>query len=115
MTLPIPSDYTPELIRLAKDALGQILKPGTAYKKGGVTLGDLTDASELQTDFFARSENNPKKKALMQTVDRINRRYDKEQVRSAALGLERKWRSARSSASPNFTTSWSEILTIRDP
>lgn len=114
VTLPIRSDYTPELIRLAKAALERILTPGIAYKKAGVLLGDFKDASEVQTDLFAVSEDNPKKSALMKTIDRINRRYDKEQVRSAAMGLERKWRSARSSATPNFTTSWTDIPVIRD-
>ncbi len=114
VTLPIPSDYTPELIRLSKEALARILTPGVAYKKAGVMLGDFSDAGSLQTDLFAPSQDNPKKNALMQTIDRINRRYDKEQVHSAAMGLKRQWRSARSSATPNFTTSWSDIPVIRD-
>lgn len=114
VTLPIPSDYTPELIRLAKEAFGRIVTPGVAYKKAGVTLGDFSDASELQTDLFTPSDADPKKSALMQTVDQINRRYEKELVRSAAMGFNRKWRSARSSASPNFTTAWDELPQVRD-
>ena len=113
VTLPIATDYTPELIRLAKEALERILKPGVAYKKAGVMLGNFCEASELQTDLFATPDQNPKKAALMKTVDRINQRYDKEALRSAAMGLERKWRSARSTASPSFTTSWSELPLIK--
>jgi DNA polymerase V len=114
ITLPLATDYTPELIRLAKEALERILKPDIGYKKAGVMLGDFSEASELQTDLFATPESNPKKAALMQTVDRINRRYDKETLHSAATGIEPKWRSARSTASPSFTTSWNELPLIQN-
>ncbi|MBF8263375.1 MAG: putative nucleotidyltransferase/DNA polymerase involved in repair [Parachlamydiales bacterium] len=110
--LPNPTAYTPELIRLAKECLHRIVRPGLEYKKAGVLIGHFTDKGTGQTDWLAPVEENPKKTRLIETIDKINRRYDKNAVRFAAEGAEYSWQSARKLVSPRYTTSWNELLII---
>lgn len=46
----------------------------------------------------------------MEVFDRINRRYEKEAIRFAAVGSSREWKGKRATVSPRFTTSWHELL-----
>jgi DNA polymerase V len=110
--MPNPTAFTPELIRLAKEGLRQIYRPQFAYKKAGVLLGDFCDEATEQIDWLTPSTETPKKKSLMQTIDRINRRYDKNAVQFAAEGLDNRLRSAQTQVSPRFTTSWNELLKV---
>ena len=110
--LPNPTAYTPELIRLAKEGLKRIYRPQFAYKKAGVLLGDFCDGSVEQMDWITPPTDTPKKRNLMRTIDRINRRYDKTAVQFAAEGLDNHLRSSQTQVSPRFTTSWKDLLTV---
>jgi DNA polymerase V len=112
--LPNPTSYTPELIRLAKEGLARLFRPNLSYKKAGVMLGDFCDEGAEQIDYLSPDADSPRKTALMKTLDRINARYDKKAVQFAAEGIEKSWQSVRAHASPKFTTSWNELLTIQD-
>jgi DNA polymerase V len=111
--LPNPTAYTPELIRLAKEGLQQIFRPQMAYKKAGVLLGDFCDENSEQIDWITPSTQSPKKQNLMRTIDRINRRYDKNAVQFAALGVENRLLGSQSQVSPRYTTSWNELLMVQ--
>jgi DNA polymerase V len=110
--LPHPTAYTPELIRLAKEGLHSIFRSPFAYKKAGVLLGNFCDESVEQIDWITPPAETPKKARLMRTIDRINRRYDKNAVQFAAEGLDDRLRSAQAHVSPRFTTSWNELLRV---
>lgn len=110
--LPLATSYTPDLIALAKSALAKLFRPGTAYKKGGVLLGDFVDEGSLQMDLFAPDPKSGKKEAAMRIVDQINATYDKEAVRFLAEGVGHSWKSSSSNRSPPYTTSWKGLLGI---
>ncbi|MBS0626259.1 MAG: Y-family DNA polymerase [Verrucomicrobia bacterium] len=112
--LPNATDFTPDLIAAAKEGLEKIFVPGHAYKKAGVLLADLTDRSICQFDALTPNPGREKKQKAMQALDQINARYDKQAVRFAAEGLEQPWRSLRATASPKYTTSWHDILVIKN-
>jgi len=109
---PNSTAFTPELIRLAKERLRQIYRPQLAYKKAGVLLSDFCDEKTEQMDWITPSTENPKKNSLMQTIDQINRRYDKNAVQFAAEGLVNHLMGAQAQASLRFTTSWNELLKV---
>ena len=48
ITLPTPTDFTPELITYAKRALAPLFRPGYPYKKVGVILNALTEKACYQ-------------------------------------------------------------------
>jgi DNA polymerase V len=110
--LPNASNYTPELIRLAKEGLNRIFRQSFAYKKAGVMLGNLSDDTIEQMNWIAPSQDSVKKKNLMTTIDQINCRYDKTAVKFAAEGLKDRLRNVQARVSPRFTTSWHELLKV---
>lgn len=48
----------------------------------------------------------------MQAIDKINQKFGKLTVRSARLGYKNPWEMKQELASPNYTTSWKELLKI---
>lgn len=99
------------LIKKAHDILDKIFRPGFGYKKAGVLLGHVIPACENQIDLFnPNPEDNQK---LNQVVDAINKRYGRDTIKSAACGLDQKWKTVADYKSQRFTTRWDEILKIR--
>lgn len=109
--LPHGTAYTSELISLAKQGLERMHRPGFAYKRGGVILGDFVDSDTFQGDLFTPDPASEKKMAAMQVLDRINTRYDKPAIRYLAEGKE--WKESGANKSPRYTTSWDDILEIQ--
>lgn len=107
-----PTNYTPKLITTAKDALKTLYKPGVKYKKVGVFLGGLVDASAIQLDLFSK-ESSIKQTQALKVMDKLNERYGGGTLRFLAEGIEQSWQHKRDKRSPNYTTNWNEILTIK--
>lgn len=107
---PEPTSYTPYLITKAKKALLTIFKEGLIYKKVGVELHSLVPEHSYQLDLFRGNKNEKKQKALMQTIDNLNKRYGYRTLKYAAEGVNAQ---KGASCSPGFTSYWDEILTIK--
>ncbi|MDO9509496.1 MAG: hypothetical protein Q7I97_09230 [Thermovirgaceae bacterium] len=67
-----PTDYSPLLADAARQATEKIYKPGYAYRRVGVVLGDLSDSSSRQSLLFSTRDRSREKK-LMEAMDSINR------------------------------------------
>jgi DNA polymerase V len=104
--LPQPSDDTLRLTRAALWALRRIYRPGHAYQKAGVALLGITSAASSQTELFDTPRNNDR---LMQTLDRINARWGRGTLRSAASDMGCAWQMKRERVSPSYTTRWEHI------
>ena len=109
ISLENPTNYTPELVRAAREGIGRIFKEGYPYKKAGVMFLDLAREEIWQPNLFSPSKETGKERRLMRALDLINRRYGSETLRLAASGLERRWRVNRSRRSPRYTTRWEEL------
>ncbi|MGV6828111.1 MAG: Y-family DNA polymerase [Flavobacteriales bacterium] len=109
--LPIPSSNTFVLISEAKKALDRIYKPGYRYKKVGVHLSGIVPQSHVQGNlFYTLTNDHP---VLMQTVDKINRKYGKSTVFSGLVGTRvSEWELVKKERSPRYTTQWCELLKI---
>jgi DNA polymerase V len=105
-------NYTPKLIDVAKEALKTIYKPGLKYKKVGVLLGGLVEDSSFQLDLFHKQTSDKQNKAI-KVMDQLNERYGGGTLRYLAEGIEQNWQHKRDKRSPNYTTNWQEILTIK--
>jgi DNA polymerase V len=108
MSIPLtgPTDDSLRLIRAALWGLGRIYRPNFAYQKAGVALLDLTRHGTCQGDLFSCARDNTR---LMATLDRINARWGRGTLRSAAEGVGQAWRMKREKMSPRYTTRWTEI------
>ncbi|MFA7268275.1 MAG: Y-family DNA polymerase [Sterolibacterium sp.] len=104
--LSAATDDSLRLIRAALWALERIYRPGFAYQKAGVALLDITQAGTFQQDFFSNKRDDPR---LMAAMDRINAIWGSGTLRSAAEGIDQRWRMKREKMSPGYTTRWSDI------
>jgi DNA polymerase V len=111
--LPVPTAYTPEIIRAAHRALDRIFLPGYAYKKAGVMLSEVVPDSRVQLDAFAYDGGIQVKQSVMRAMDSINARMGRNKVFYAAQGMEKTWGMRQKRLSRRFTTRWDEIPTVK--
>lgn len=104
--LPEPSNDTLRLTQAALAVLDRLYRPGYAYQKAGVALLHLSDAATAQASLLATVPDNAR---LMQVMDRINAIWGRGTLRSAAEGIDRRWRMKRERMSPGYTTRWDQL------
>ena len=107
--LPLPTDYTPDLVKYALTGLERIYKPDFRYKKAGVMLLGLVDRDNTQLSLFQEQPDTAKNQILMAAVDCINAKFGPDTIRLAAQGGKTPWKMIRSQVSPRYTTCWNEI------
>lgn len=107
-----PTDDVRLLTKHALRGLEAIYRPGFAYSKAEVLLMDLCQRGEYTQDLF--SESQPARSdALMGVMDRINRRWGKECLRTAAVPLTPDWGMRRALLSPSYMTNWDQLWTVK--
>lgn len=115
-TVPLvtPTSDTMEITQAALSALSSIFRPGIHYKKSGVILGDISDASVIQQDLFDPIQNRPQRAELMKTIDHLNHRFGLKTVQLVVEGGNKdQWKVKCEHRSPNYLTDINEILTIK--
>lgn len=113
-TLAFPTAFTPELIAAAHACVHDIYRSGYQFKKVGVYLTHITPQQVLQADLFGMFsfDEHERKQRLMQSIDEINASWGRNTAFYGAIGLTREWQMKQQRKSPNYTTSWQDILTI---
>lgn len=111
-TLPEPTNHTPALIAAALALLRQIHRPGFQYKKTGVVLTDLTPEAGAQLGLFGGAGADPKRAALDEAVDLLNKRLGRNTVKYGAMGTDPKWGMRQTRKSRNFTTRWADLPVV---
>lgn len=109
----IPTNNTPELIKIAFLAFDRIFRKGYNIKKAGVMLGDFVPEDQLQTNLFETPdpEENAKMRKVMKLMDDYNSRNGNviklgEQITTG------NWKMRQQKKSPNRTTSLLELLEV---
>ena len=110
--LPVATQDTAELIRYALRGTAQLFREGYRYKKAGVILTALVPAQQVQTHLFDRHDRE-RSQRLMTAIDAINTQWGTETVRSAALGVQPRWRMRCGHRSPRYTTQWDELVLVQ--
>jgi DNA polymerase V len=110
--LPYPTSYTLAIIAAARKLIERVYKPGFVYNKAGVFLTDIVADNERQQNMLAGIDDD-RRMRLMETVDRINRRYGRHTVHQLALSAERDWEMRRGHLSPRYTTRLNEVLRVK--
>lgn len=109
--LPVPTNFTGELIRFGYIILKDIFKEGYRYKRVGVLLTGLDSVNKLQYNLFDKL-NREKAIKLMEVYDSIRKKYGKEILKFSAQGIGKEWKMKQEHLSDKFTTDWDSILTI---
>jgi DNA polymerase V len=113
--LPVPTAYTPHLIHYAKQCLLTVYQDGYQYHKLGVFLTGIVPDHQVQLTLFSEMGSHlTRKKALMTTMDTINRKWGSTAIFYAASGVQQKgWRMRQAMKSKSFTTRWSDIPLVK--
>ena len=109
-----PTDDLRRLTCAAKQGISRIFKPGIHYQKIGVMLLDFNRKEHQQDDFFSPIDDamEAQTEKLMQVLETVNRRFGRHTLKLAAQGQSAPWAMKRQLKSPNYTTSWTELLQI---
>ena len=99
------------LSKYAVIGLKKIFREGVSYKKAGVMTMGLTPTTKCQLSLF--DNNNNKQTSLMQSVDKIHRRFGPHKIKLANQDLNRTWKMKQQYLSSRFTTELSEIITVK--
>lgn len=109
LTLPVATSDTASLLRASRGILRSLWKPGYRYKKAGVLLLHLAPHDQTQCALWGEPDD-PKRQALMQVVDALNRTHGRRAVQFASSGVRRGWQLRSAQRSPNYTTCWDELV-----
>jgi DNA polymerase V len=115
MRLKAATQDTRLIVSEAHRLLKALFRAGYRYQKCGVQLSDIQPASiPEQLDLFDMTEpiRQAGSQALMQAMDRINRRYPRG-IAVAAAGFDKAWQSKVERLSQRYTTDWRELLRVR--
>lgn len=106
--------YTPELAQFVSQSMKYLYQEGVGIKRAGVYLFDLCPASTRQLSLFEGGDEQRKKSdTLMQTMDKINRKWGSCTVSLGSLPPGQVHIRKGAKVSNQFTTVWSSLLTIK--
>ncbi len=122
--LPTATNSSILIVEEACKILSGIFKNGYQYKKAGVVISGISDASSVQLDFFGQSpETIRKHEKLDSAVDKINRINGSETVRLMVQQYSSKNSAGKSEVfanmikhdfrSKNPTTRWNDIIRLK--
>ncbi|MBP7205534.1 MAG: Y-family DNA polymerase [Candidatus Cloacimonetes bacterium] len=109
-SLSPPTAYTADLIKTALEILRELWLPGFEFKKAGVMLSEIMDEGDVPLNLIETNYLDDERKALIDTIDRINRRCGRDTVFYASSGVKKDWQMKRARLSPSYTTRWSDLL-----
>jgi len=97
------------VLGMVRRMLRGLLQEGIGYKKAGVALLDLARPEDVQQDLFAPAVAGDQR--LMDTLDRINRKFGRGVAGLGASGWKDKpaWGMRQHMLSARFTTSVHEL------
>lgn len=110
--LPFPTDDTRLIVREAIGAARRIFREGPLYAKAGIGLIELTDRRHHQFDLLSAGQSEKADK-LMRVIDAINHKQGKNTIFLAAQGVSKPWAMRQQYRSPEYTTKWSELPTVK--
>lgn len=112
-TLFPPTAYTPDLIRIALELLDDLYLPGFEYKKAGVMFADIMSEADVPLNFMEVNYLDDRRKHLMDTIDKLNRKYGQDTLFYASSGLKKDWQMRRAKLSPAYTTRWNDLPKVK--
>lgn len=103
MRLRTPSSSAMTIVHYALIAFNAIFREGMAYRKAGVMVSGLTPDTMVQLNVWD-TEDHGKQRALMQTIDLINKHYASQVVQLAPEVGQRPWAPRQTHLAPPSKT-----------
>ena len=113
VTLPFATNSTLTISNTAVAMLKKIHQENknVKFKKAGVIVTELIDENKKQLQLF--EEENPKHLALMNVMDRLNKKIGTTKLKLASQNLNLTWNMNQNYLSPKYTTNFKDILEIK--
>lgn len=112
MTIPFETNSGITLSNTAIKGLEVLFEnlKGQKFHKAGVIVTQLTNENEKQFQLF--EDENPKHLALMQIMDRINKKAGERKIKLATQGTKT-WDMKQNFLSPKYTTQITDIIKVK--
>ncbi|KQS32737.1 Y-family DNA polymerase [Dyadobacter sp. Leaf189] len=111
ITLPVATSDTVRLTGVVLKSLEKKYRSGIRYHKAGIMLSFLRLEGSVQGDLFCYGDTE-RTKALMQTIDNLNNRYGRDTLVLGSAGFKRNWGTRINNRSPQYTTSWTDLMPV---
>jgi len=117
VTVPLrrPTADSAQITQAACAGLRSIYRPRYSFARAGVMLLDLQQGPVAQAELDLDSPG-PDRDRLMGVMDRINDRYGRGALLLASAGLggaRRRWAMHQDALTPEYTTRWTDLPTVR--
>ena len=109
--LPMATNNSIEIVKVALNALESIFKNGYRYQKAGIMLSHLSESTNNKNLFS--SEKDEKINSLMKSIDNTNYRYGRSTLSLASAGVQKGWNMRRQYSSKIDTADFYCLPTIR--
>lgn len=109
VVLSEPTNDTEILLKEALAALRSFYNPEIPYKKAGVIVTAIAPSECATRSLFGED----KKAELSSAVDRINARFGDQTVLPAIVLGGGKWRANARLRSPEYTTKWRQLMSVK--
>ncbi len=110
VTFQRPTSDTRDINDAILRIFNRIWRDGYAWRKAGALLLDLTTPSAVPASLFDVIEQPD---GLMEALDQINARFGRGKARLGLAGKNSGWRMRQENLSPNFTTRWNDLPSVR--
>ena len=109
--LPIATNNSLELVKMATESLKKIYKYGYFYQKAGIILSKLSEAGEKNLNLLTPILEN-KSQTLMKAIDLTNAKYGRNVISVAQAGINNSWKMRREHSSKIDTASFDSLPKI---
>ncbi len=109
--LPVATNNSLELVKVAIEGLKKIYKYGYFYQKAGVILSKLSEAGEKNLNLLTPILEN-KSETLMKAIDVTNAKYGRNVISVAQAGINNSWKMRREHSSKIDTASFDSLPKI---
>ena len=109
--LPVATNNSLELVKVAIEGLKKIYKYGYFYQKAGVILSKLSEAGEKNLNLLTPILEN-KSQTLMKAIDVTNAKYGRNVISVAQAGINNSWKMRREHSSKINTASFDSLPKI---
>ena len=106
--LPVATNNSLELVKVAIEGLKKIYKYGYFYQKAGVILSKLSEAGEKNLNLLTPILEN-KSQTLMKAIDVTNAKYGRNVISVAQAGINNSWKMRREHSSKIDTASFDSL------
>ncbi len=108
VVFPDATDDHRTLVSAAVKAAREVFSLGYGYKKAGVVITKLIQASDHVASIFADEKADNRDARLSESIDAINRTYGRGAILFGVQG-DGRIKMSREHQSPHYTTLWSDI------